>query len=73
MIPISRGGMAAASNVLDNRKLTNDVGFIHGMYQMMKGAAEKACSENDFHHNPNDITILGGAAYNVHAIRLQID
>jgi len=57
----------------DNRKLTSNIGFIHAMYQLMKGAAVQACSEKGFHHDPEDITILGGAAYNLHASRLQID
>ena len=65
--------MAAASNVLDNRKLTKDIGFIHAMYQMVKGAAKEACFGNKFCYYPDNITILGGAAYNFHASRLKID
>jgi len=52
--------------------LTINIDFIHAMYQLMKGAAVHACSGNGFHHDPEDITTLGGAAYNIYANDLKI-
>jgi hypothetical protein len=56
----------------DNRKLTSDIGLIHAMYQLMRGAAVQACIGKHFYHHPDDITILGGAAYNIYADTLKI-
>jgi len=56
----------------DNRKFTSNIVFIHAMYQVMKDAAVKACRGKHFFHNPDDITILGGATYNIYADMLKI-
>lgn len=56
----------------DNRKLTSDIGLIHAMYQLMRVAAVKACRGKHFYHHPDDITILGGATYNIYADTLKI-
>jgi hypothetical protein len=68
----SNGSKRVNEIVDDNRKLTSNIGFIHAMYQLMRGAAVQACSGKHFYHDPNDITILGGAAYNIYADTLKI-